>query len=75
MRPVNPAPGLDQIEDRLLLALKQPVHRTATRTAVLERAGLPQPRAPAVRALINELQHPARSRVRPAVADRAVDQP
>ena len=75
MRAVNPAPGLDQLEDRLLLPLEQPVDRATTRTAVLQRAGLPQTRPPAVRALIDELQHPARPRVRPTVRDRVIDQP
>ena len=75
MRAVHPPPRLDQIEDRLLLAGQQPVHRIADRRPVLQTPGLPQPRTPAVRADVGEVQHPARARVRPPVLDGAVDQP
>ena len=75
MRPVNPPPFLDQIEDRLLLPGQQPVNGRADRTAVLQRARLTQPRTPAVRADVGEVKHPARAHVRPPVPDRAIDQP
>jgi len=75
MRTVHPAPLLDQIEDRLLLPGEQPVDRAAAGIAVLERPGLSQPLSPAVRADVGEIEHPAGSRVRPAVGDRAIDQP
>jgi hypothetical protein len=70
MRAINPAKGLDQIEDRLLLPTEQPVHRAAG-IAVLERARLPQPCPPAVRADVSEVEHPARPRVRPPSATAA----
>jgi len=75
MRAVDPAPLLDQIEDRPLLPPEQPVHRAAAGIAVLQAAGLPQPPSPAVRAHVGEVKHPARPRVRPAIGDRGVDQP
>jgi len=64
-----------QIEDRLLLPLKDAVHRAAARIVVLEAAGLPHPRPPAMRADVGEVKHPARPGVRPAIVDGAVDQP
>src|SRR5947209_11804567 len=75
MRAVHPPPLLDQIEDRLLLPLQQPVHRAAARTAVIEAARLAQSLAPAVSAHVGEVKHPARSRVRPSITDGAVNQP
>jgi hypothetical protein len=75
MRAVDPPPLLDQIEDRLLLPAQQPVDRITDRGTVIQRARLPQPRPPAVRAYIGEVEHPARVRVRPPVGDRGVDQP
>ena len=51
------------------------MHRAATWIAVLERARSPQPRPPAVRAHVLDLEHPARARMRPPVGDRTVDQP
>ena len=50
MRPVHPPPGLDQLEDRLLLPVQDAVHRAAARITALQRAGIPQPRSPEVRA-------------------------
>ena len=60
MRAIDQTPGLDQIEDRLLLKGQQPVDRLADRQAVLQTPGLPQPRPPAMRADVGEIQHLAR---------------
>ena len=75
MRAVDRTPLLDQIEDRLLLPGQQPVDRAAARTAVLQRAGLPQPLTPVMRATVRQIKHPARPRVRPPIRHRLVDQP
>ena len=75
MGAIDRTPGLDQIEDRLLLPRQDAVHRPAARTAVLQRAGVAQPRPPVMRATVRQIQHPARPGVRPAVRDRGVDQP
>ena len=75
MRAIDPAPGLDQIKDRLLLPGQQPVNGIADRTAILQTPGLPQPLPPAVRTNVLDLKHPARPGVRPPVGDRTIDQP
>ena len=75
MRPVHRTPLLDQIEDRLLLLRQDPVHPVADRRTVLQRARLGEPSAPAVHAHILDLEHPARTRVRPPGRHRAIDQP
>src|SRR5450755_160682 len=51
MRPVDRTPLLDQIEDRLVLPGQQPVDRATAGITILERAVLPQPGTPAVRAV------------------------
>ena len=65
MRAVHPAPFLDQIEDRLLLAGQQPVNGIANRPAVLQTPGLAQPLTPPVRTDVGEVEHLARPGVRP----------
>ena len=75
VRAIDPPPRLDQIEDRLLLPLKQPVDRTATWIVGPQACRLPQAGAPAMRTHVLDLQHPARSGVRPPIGDRTVDQP
>ena len=75
MRPVHPPPLFDQIEDRLLLPVQDPVHRAATRMTVFERAGVQQPLAPMMRATISQIEHAARPGVRRPLADSAIDQP
>ena len=75
MRAVHPAPFLDQIEDRLLLAGQQPVNGIANRPAVLQTPGLAQPLTPPVGTDVGEVEHPARPGVRPPIQDGAVDQP
>src|SRR3954471_18753487 len=74
VRAIDPAPLLDQVQDRLLLPDQQAMDRGADRRAVLERAGLAQPGTPAVRAHVGELQHAAGTQVRPARAGRRLDQ-
>src|SRR5207244_687088 len=75
MRQVDRAPGLDQLEDRPLLPIEDPVHGTTARITVLQAAGVTQSLTPAVRADVGELKDSARPGVRPPVSDRAVDQP
>ena len=76
MRTIHPAPVLDQIEDRLLLPLEQPMNRAADQDRRSSSVPVsPQPLTPAVRADVGEVKHPARAGVRPPVGDRAVDQP
>ena len=75
VRPVDKAPLLDQIEDRLLLPIKQAVDRAAARISVGQRAGLSESLTPAVRTDVGEVKHPTAAGVRPAVGDGAVDQP
>jgi hypothetical protein len=45
------------------------------RPPILEAPRLPQPRTPAVRADVGEIQDPARAGMRPPVPDRTIDQP
>jgi hypothetical protein len=74
MRAVDRTPLLDQIEDRLLLPAKDPMHRVTDRPAILERARLLKLPAPAVHAHVLDLEHPARTRVRPPGRNGAVDE-
>src|SRR4051812_33088142 len=74
VRAIDPAPLLDQVQDRLLLPDQQAMDRGADRRAVLQRAGLAQAGAPAVRAHVGELEHRARAHLRPAGRGRGVDQ-
>src|SRR5664279_4075553 len=75
MRAVDLAPLLDQIQDLGLLPGEQAVDRAATGIAVLQAAGMYEPLPPPVRADVGEVEHLARSSMRPTVPDRAVDQP
>ena len=51
------------------------MHRVADRGTVIERPVLAQPGAPTVHAHVGDLEHRARPHVRPAGADRGIDQP
>ena len=41
MRQIDRTPRLDQIEDRLLLPVQDPVHRATARIAILQAVGVP----------------------------------
>jgi hypothetical protein len=75
-RPVDAAPGLEELQDRLDLAQEDAVHRPPARCSVDQALIAPMvaPPGPTSDPVLVEVKPPTRAALRPALVDGVLDQ-